>query len=111
MTEIHGIQLPAKPPAQIRQGMPQPFQRPSIDLGGGSEIKREWRTLAVTEIAEGDIIPGIGVVTYVEEYIKLPETTLSSRSDQRTAWTVTIRGGEGNERVYQGHETVLAFTA
>src|SRR5690242_18830325 len=95
MTGIEGIKLPSLPNATVRRKIPNAFHRPSISIGAGYPPgeKREWRTIVAQDIATGDIVPGIGRVFSVnEQLITTPDVV----------WTVTVTGGVGNTRTYQG---------
>jgi hypothetical protein len=46
--------------------IPDPFQRPSIDLGGGPKVKKDWQWINANELSEGDIIAGEGVVLEIK---------------------------------------------
>lgn len=98
---ITGIAIDSPRSPTVRRKMPAPFTRPSISIGGSSCQHREWRTVAVTDLVEGDCIPGLGRVFQVDE-----KMDLGTRE-----WTVTVRGGVDNVRVYQGNESVWAFAA
>jgi hypothetical protein len=89
--------LPSHP--KIRTTLPAAFQRPRIDIDGGA-IKREWRPLLACDLQPGDTVPGIGVLTELQETLNLP-----------TCWEITVFGGDGNQRVYNATDLVFAFTA
>lgn len=110
------VRLPADPSKapKIRQKMPQPFQRPSITIGGGANrVAREWRLVKATEIREGDIVTGVGRVFSVEEKVEMPERLTFTDSVTYTGdlsfWTVVVRGGADNVRLFQGNDEVFAF--
>jgi len=42
-------------------GLPKPFQRPSINLGGGP--KKDWQEVEAQRVSAGDIVRGWGLVT------------------------------------------------
>lgn len=97
------IVSPKFPQGRVQRKFPDPFRRPSIDLGGGPAPKhRDWQTVRVTDIKAGDIIPGLGLVTHTEETLVLGD---------EVPWSVVVYGGDSNVKVYSGHDTVYAFTA
>lgn len=116
MTEIQRLPVPSLPNGSVRRKIPAPFTRPSITVGGGAspQERRDWKVVPARDIQTGDIIPGVGRVSDVHEDLQAPEFN-SGRSWREVAdavsWTVTITGGLDNIRVYQGGETVWAFTA
>lgn len=87
---------------QVSKKMPAPFSRPSITIGGASGPKREWRTVRVVDLREGDIVPGIGRLYAVAERIH--------DDNDNYNWTVLVTGGLNLTRVYAGNDTVWAFT-
>lgn len=98
---------------QIRKKIPAPFARPSISVGS-SGPRREWRTVEAHQLKAGDIVPSVGRLASVHEEYYMP-TAEEARAMEPLAvldhykWDVTVRGVEGNTRVYQGHEPVFAF--
>ncbi len=94
---------PAPPPGRIRRTKPAPFRRPSITIGGATQL-RQWRTVAVRDLTAGDILPGVGRIDRIDE-------TVVTGGDHAIAWTITVHGGAGNSARYHGTDEVWAFTA
>jgi hypothetical protein len=99
--EINRINIPKVPDVRVGKKMPKPFARPSITIGAGTRERREWVTCKIIDIRPGDILPGVGLVSTVSEKL----------DTEAKSWTVTVTGGLDQTRVYQGNETVWAFTA
>lgn len=117
MTDVNRLAIPSLPSARTRSKFrPKPFARKSITINASipPAERREWTTVAVTDIKVGDIVPGVGRVFEVKESIHTPRAhsglTAAEIADQ-ISWTVTIKGGVSNERIYQGNDTVWAFTS
>lgn len=101
--DITRLPVPAKPPAQVRRKIPAPFQRPSITISGGADTpKRAWRHILACEVRPGDTLPGVGIVESVSDFVD---------ADAGYAWTVTIIGGDGNVKLYEGNDLVFVFCA
>ncbi len=102
MSHIERIPVPGTPShPQVRRKMPDPFQRPVIDLDGGRAVKRSWRTVLACDLKAGDTVPGIGLITSVVESVV--------KTGERYEWPVTVEGGVGIRRVFKGSDQVLAF--
>jgi hypothetical protein len=108
---INGSQLPN---GRVQRGTPT-FARPRINLDGtATPVRRDWRPVHVRDLAVGDVVPGIGVLTAVAEHIAVPPADgVRSPAEiaEDTIWTVTLHGGDGNTEVYDGSDSVYAFTA
>jgi hypothetical protein len=113
VTDINRIAVPSPPRTTVRKKMPAPFQRPRISVGGGAaQAKREWRVIPVTDVREGDILPGIGYVETVMENVAMPDfDQVAAGAALDPVWTVIVTGGEDNRRVYNGNDEVHVFTA
>lgn len=102
--DITRIPVPSLPKGQVRRKIPKPFARPSISVGaaGSPAVERRyWQIVNVVDLKVGDIVPGIGrVFELIEKF----------DSDDRS-WTMTVKGGLDNIRVYGGNETVWAFAS
>jgi hypothetical protein len=72
--------------------MPQPYQRPSVDIGG-SAARRDWREVMVRRIEVGDILTKYGLVT------DLIEDTGS----------IILKFKNGTSLTFQSGDTVTAF--
>ncbi len=108
---IEGVRVsgvPAHP--QVRTKLPTPFQRPRIDLDGGTgrQVRREWRTVLANRIGEGDTVAGFGTIYEVTEILNLPGRGERVPDDP---WTVTLTNMLGERRVLRGSEPVFVFTA
>ena len=104
MSGIEGIQMGLPKHPRIRTGMPREFSRPRIDLDGAKAVRRDWKQIPAGLIAEGDNVPGVGVVREVEE--------LAAAHFAGTVYrTVLLRGGEGNTKAFNADEPVFCFTA
>ncbi len=86
--------LPAHP--RVQRKMPSPFQRPSIAVGE-PDVRREWRDIPAAELAVGDTVPGVGIIRTVTH-------------QDRSPFTVTVNGGDGNHRAFAHTDRVFAFT-
>lgn len=73
-------------------GLPKPFSRPSINLGGPPE-KREWHHTPTSAIAADDIVSGKGKVVKVESYDSY----------------VCIHYLSGEDTLYDENDQVFAF--
>lgn len=105
MTALEGVYLPGVPShPRVQQKRPNPYQRPSVNVGG-SPLPREWRTVQAHTLQPGDTVPGIGVVTSTKDKVQA-RLRAASGSD---GWTVVVEGGHGNRRTFTGYEMVLAF--
>ncbi len=110
---IEGIALNG---AQLGNGRVQraspTFARPRINLdAAGLPVRRDWRPVPARDLTVGDTVPGLGVVTGVHEYVAVPASGTPTQIAQETEWTVTVYGGDGNTEVYDGSDSVYAFTA
>lgn len=112
MTELHGIQIGVPNHPKVRVGtQPKPFERPRIDLDAGG--KREWRKVEAQFVQPGDVLPGIGVVSTVDEKVLWPGRDHLPRTSARnrpTSWPVIITGGEDNRLVFDGQDILNVFT-
>lgn len=111
------MHLPADLGGRVQKHMPKPFARPSIDLGGGStSVKREWKWVPATDIMPGDTVPGLGIVTHVDERIETPAEGEQFVDVQAAAdaisWKVDVRNDMvGTIRTFEGEERVWVFAA
>lgn len=76
-------------------GIPKPFSRPSINLGGGP--KKDWQEVEVQSLVRGDNVRGYGSI-------------------ERVDWddmeqTVTILWVNGRTSLFAQFDKVTAFTA
>ena len=116
MSHIERLPVPHLPGGRVQRAIPAPFTRPSIDLTpGAASPRRDWRTVPVTRIAVGDVVPGVGLVTAITEEIHVPDHTAHpSRQEFLAAvrWDIVLHNNAvGGQRTVPGHETVWAFTA
>lgn len=109
MTAIEGFQLNSPRAPQVRKKMPAPFARPSITIGGSPIERKSWKTVQSQDIKVGDIVPGVGRVYEVNEVVD--RSVMLTSNPPQFPWTVTVKGGLGNVKTYQGGELVWAFTA
>jgi hypothetical protein len=97
------IDVPSLPNGRVQKKIPTPFARPSISIGGAGPVeKREWRAVLACKLAEGDIVPGVGVLDTVDEQV-------TTADDIEIRWTVTVTGGDDNRRSFDGNDQVWAF--
>ena len=105
MTALEGVYLPGVPShPRVQQKRPNPYQRPSLNVGG-STVSREWRTVQAHTLKAGDTVPGIGVVTSTQEKVQASLRAAAGAD----GWTVVVEGGHGNRRSFTGYDLVLAF--
>ncbi len=104
MTSIEGIQMGLPKHPRIRTGMPKAFSRPRIDLDGATTVKRDWKQIPAGQVAEGDTVPGVGVVREIEE---LHNVDYGGRGHR----ILLVRGGVGNTKAFGADEPVFCFTA
>jgi hypothetical protein len=111
---IGRVSVPNLPNGRVVRKVPAPFQRPSINIGGTPQVRREWRNVPAHALKAGDTIPGVGTLYRVQETLTTPpagsDRTPDTIADQIT-WTVTVEGGLRHTRIYQGSETVWAFSS
>ncbi len=69
------------------------FNRPSISTG--TPVVREWKTVPVKTLVEGDIISGFGLVNFIIETCNWDE--------------FYIEAGVSNKLVLDGNSEILAF--
>ena len=69
------------------------FNRPQAT--GSSEINREWKTVTIKQLAEGDIIAGKGIVKTIFQ---------TCRDDE-----YYLEAGEVTDQVFSSEEQVYAF--
>lgn len=50
-------------------GKPKPFSRPSMTLGGGTPVTREWQHVTPDTLSVGDTVADFGLLTKVDEGI------------------------------------------
>jgi len=91
----HGESLPAMP--SMRRVIPAPYQRPRISAGSHG---KSWQSCRADQVAEGDIVPGVGQVVYAQE--KVVYTPLSDYRPQLEP------GTPADTMVAAGLEVVLA---
>lgn len=84
----HGESLPSMP--TMRKVIPAPFRRPSVT--GGSHGKR-WQLVRAGQVARGDIIPDLGLVTGTEERVIRESVAGVGEVPVRTEIAVTGAGG------------------
>lgn len=104
---IEGIRLPSLPKhPTVRTKTPAPFRRPRITIGSGAEtVKREWRQILAADLAEGDTVPGVGLLHQVNEAV----IEVDDGRVKYPQWNVWVTGGEGGTATFSGTDSVLAF--
>lgn len=103
---LHGISGAPYSHPNVRKKVPNPYQRPSISVGG-TQVKRQWAEVRVHDLAAGDVVPGVGLIADVREDITVPD-----HLDDKTpiVWKVTITNAFGKTFTYPGEHTVMAYT-
>lgn len=102
--EMHGITgAPYKTPS-VRKKLPAPYQRPVIDLDGGTHRKRSWKDTSVLALKPGDVVSGYGKVADAFEEFSM------SPSGDKALWRVTVTNVLGEKHLFGGHDRVYAFT-
>lgn len=99
---------PYKTP-QVRRKIPTAYARPSITLGGSSGpafVKRSWKDIPVTDVAEHDTVAEFGIVVAV---LEVAHVVLDGLSDY--VWQVRLHNVMGDWKDYPGDTRVFAFTA
>lgn len=96
--------------------MPAPFVRPQVQISPPSvEQRRSWQWIAPTALAEGDVVPGMGLVHRVREVVLAPEYESGmAPADIVNAilWSVRIEAGvpEPQEYEVEASELIWAFS-
>lgn len=76
-------------------GIPKPFSRPSINLGGGP--KKDWQEVEVQVLVRGDNVRGYGTIEWIEH---------NDFGD-----SITIKWSNGETSLFAQFDKVTAFTA
>lgn len=118
--ELHGVTGKPYDTPQVRKKMPDPFQRPRINLDGGArQIKRSWKDTSVLDVRQGDTVAQFGTVVETKQTINLPlagavdlsqEPVLESDTIELT-WRVRLYNVMGDYKDFPGEQRVFAFTA
>jgi hypothetical protein len=90
----------------VRKKIPAPFSRPRIDLDGGRHVKRDWRDVAVHELAKGDTVAGFGTVAGTAEFVKTPEL---GQAEGDVTWRIRLFNVMGDYQDFAGETRVFAF--
>jgi hypothetical protein len=109
---INRIPVNNLPNGRVVRKVPKPFARPSITIGTPPTERREWRTVRAYEIREGDVIPGLGMVTRAEEINSSPKAGSGLDPEviaDSVVWQVYVWAGEDNMATYQGNTEVWCF--
>lgn len=104
-TTFDGQSLPNLP--TTRRVIPAPFKRPVINLQVPGAPRKEWRYIRADELAEGDIVPGVGKVVEVGSHID--RRTVAGVEGVAVNTFVFAVGQGGQVGVYEPHEQVRAF--
>jgi hypothetical protein len=102
-TTFGGAVLPSLPAP--RRVIPAPFQRPSVR--GGSHGKSWHENVRADQVRAGDIIPDVGRVTRVDEYVT--RETVAGVGDVATGVEVALTGAGGVVRVFDCAAPVRVF--
>lgn len=101
LTRFDGEHLPAIPRTQ--RVIPPPFRRPRIDI---SHHGRTWQRIAVEDVAEGDTVPGIGLVVRTETVRRFAR--VDGHPDVVEGMKVILTGKGGARVAFDLGERVLA---
>ncbi len=97
--ELHGVSgSPYKHP-RVNRTIPAPFQRPSINAGGG-QVKRKWQPVRVSDLHEGDTVADFGTIA--------AQCTIKVRDPLE--YFVEFTNVHGDVRRYKIHDEVFAFS-
>jgi hypothetical protein len=100
---LDGRTLPRVP--QMRRVIPAPYQRPSATIR--QDHGRSWQELAAREVAEGDIVTGIGRVTVVQHGrfdVLLPAVALGDQTE-----VAVLEGMGGIKKVFFAQAVLNVF--
>jgi hypothetical protein len=95
--------------------MPAPFQRKSIAVGPRAEQQRRvWQWIPPSALAEGDVVPGMGLVHRVREVVVAPgyESGMAPRDiAEAILWAVRIDAGVPDSQEYEvdASQNIWAF--
>lgn len=103
--EMHGVAGAPMNVPRIRKKIPKPFARPSITIGAGAAIKREWRETPIKLVRRGDTVASCGEVDTIE----YTETSWLAEDD--AAHMIVITNVLGGRFTFNASQSVLAFTA
>lgn len=79
-------------------GIPKPFSRPSISLGGGP--KKDWQEVETHVLVRGDNVRGYGVIEKIDWVDYSPDNSV-----------ITIQWVNGDTTSFSPSDVVTAFTA
>lgn len=101
-TTFSGEALPALP--ATRRVIPAPFQRPSVC--GGTHGKT-WQRVPARQVAEGDIVPDVGLVADVEE--RLLRETVAGIAEVAVGSEIVVTGAGGAVKAFRPAAQVRVF--
>lgn len=92
------------PQGRPTKKMPKPFQRPRLEIGKTEGQQRSWQWVAPAKLAEGDIVPGYGLVHSVEEVVWSPQYESGLSPEEvvdSILWTVQLTAGVPTSKQYR----------
>ena len=95
---------------RVQRKLPSPFKRPSITVGGGVEVKRQWRQVPVRSLNVGDVVADVGMIDNIDEILEIPGRVWDGESTD-ISWRVKLTNVVGGVHEFGGESVVLAYTA
>lgn len=106
MNEIHGVTGKPYDTPGVRRKLPDPHQRPRIDLDGGRRVKRSWKDTSVLDVQAFDTVAGFGIVAEIDVKFR----ALVDDPEQESLWLARLTNVLGEIRDYGGEQRVYAFS-
>lgn len=102
-TTFDGEHLPSTLP-KTRRVIPAPYRRDRV-IGG--KHGKKWQEMTAEQVRRGDIVPGIGLVTWVGSRMRYE--TVEDVEDVAVGADIEVWGGDDNHQQYDAKQTVRVF--